>query len=80
MKKFILINFFFAVATSLFAYTVIVDNNGVLKAPKASDFKKANDILSIGGYQINIDTTPSVNSIDATETKKSVRLSPAMLT
>lgn len=66
MKKFILINFFFAVATSLFAYTVIVDNNGVLKAPKASEFKSANGILSIGGYQINIDTTPSV---DAEETR-----------
>ena len=70
MKKFILINFFFAVATSLFAYTVIVDNNGVLKAPKASEFKSANGILSIGGYQINIDTAPSVNAFDGTETKK----------
>ncbi|MBO5782375.1 MAG: hypothetical protein J6R08_07975 [Opitutales bacterium] len=68
MKKFILINFFFAVATSLFAYTVIVDNNGVLKAPKASEFKSANGILSIGGYQINIDTAPNVNAFDAEET------------
>lgn len=58
-------------ATSAFAqYQMTSDLSGALQFPSASDFKEANAIPNLGGYQINIDTTPSVNAFDGTETKK----------
>ena len=69
MKKF-LIFLIFPITTVLGQYQVISDVSGALQFPSASDFKEANAIPNLGGYQINIDTTPSVNAIDATETKK----------
>ena len=58
-------------ATSAFAqYQMTSDLSGTLQFPSASDFKEANAIPNLGGYQINIDTTQSVNAYDATETKK----------
>ena len=58
-------------ATSAFAqYQMTSDLSGALQFPSASDFKEANAIPNLGGYQINIDTTQSVNAYDATETKK----------
>lgn len=54
-------------ATSAFAqYQMTSDLSGALQFPSASDFKEANAIPNLGGYQINIDTTPSV---DAEETR-----------
>ena len=69
MKKF-LIFLIFPITTVLGQYQVISDVGGVLQFPSASDFKEANAIPNLGGYQINIDTTQSVNAYDATETKK----------
>ena len=58
-------------ATSAFAqYQMTSDLSGALQFPSASDFKEANAIPNLGGYQINIDTTQNVNAYDATETGK----------
>lgn len=68
MKNFLLLLIFSA--TSAFAqYQMTSDVSGVLQFPSASDFKKANAIPNLGGYQVNIDTTPSVNAFDAEETR-----------
>lgn len=71
MKKLIIfLNSSFLVLHSVFAqYQMTSDLSGALQFPSASDFKEANAIPNLGGYQINIDTTPSVNAYDATETK-----------
>lgn len=49
---------------SAFSYTVIVDNDGTLKAPNANTFKSANGILGASDFskvQLFFDTTPSLN-------------------
>lgn len=72
MKKLIIfLNSSFLVLHSVFAqYQMTSDLSGALQFPSASDFKEANAIPNLGGYQINIDTTPNVNAFDGTETKK----------
>ena len=53
--------------------TVMVDDENVLVAPTATQVISANpefsDYFQINGWQVNIDTTPSVNAIDGTETQ-----------
>lgn len=53
--------------------TVMVDDENVLVAPTATQVISANpefsDYFQINGWQVNIDTTPSVNAIDSTETQ-----------
>ena len=61
MKKFLHLIILALAANGLLAYTVVVDNNGRLKAPSPATFKLANDILSVGGFLVNIDTTPTIN-------------------
>ena len=53
--------------------TVMVDDDNILVAPTAAQMISANpefsDFFKINGWQVNIDTTPSVNAYDATETQ-----------
>ena len=53
--------------------TVMVNQSDVLVAPTATELINANpelsDYFQINGWQVNIDTTPSVNAFDATETQ-----------
>lgn len=53
--------------------TVMVDDENVLVAPTATQVISANpefsDYFQINGWQVNINTTPSVNAIDGTETQ-----------
>lgn len=53
--------------------TVMVDDENVLVAPTATELINANpelsDYFQINGWQVNIDTTPSVNAFDAEETQ-----------
>ena len=53
--------------------TVMVNQSDVLVAPTATELINANpelsDYFQVNGWQVNIDTTPSVNAFDATETQ-----------